>query len=404
MIGMAGFAASLMVIAVIISPCVYGKDLPDQREIQVQKLLKRLNKPALKSIKSGDGDIIDCVPITTQPALDHPLLKNHTIQMRPSFIPKGDHYTKKDAKAITQVWHQNGECPQNTVAIRRTTREEILRAKTIESFGKKTHQSTPGGHEHAIMDSGDGRFYGTQFAVNMWRPEVEVPSELSLAQTWLWSDSDDGLNTIEAGWQVYPGMYGDNNLRLFVYWTANGYQPGSESSGCYNHACSGFVQRSNRITVGGSLSPMSNYDGGQYSLPHAYLEGTYRRSNSLSGDNWWLMIRDELVGYWPGSLFNSLRNEAKRVQWGGEIVNMMTGGRHTDTDMGSGHFADEGFKKASYFRNIMTVDGANTLREPQRLSPWAAHGNCYNVKPGNGGTSFGNHFYFGGPGRNGNCP
>lgn len=82
----------------------------------------------------------------------------------------------------------------------------------------------------------------------------------------------------------------------------------------------------------------------------------------------------------------------------------MTGGRHTDTDMGSGHFADEGFKKASYFRNLMTVDGANTLREPQGLSPWAANGNCYNVKPGNGGTSWGTYFYFGGPGRNGNCP
>ena len=28
-----------------------------------------------------DGDIIDCVDIYMQPALDHPLLKNHTIQV-----------------------------------------------------------------------------------------------------------------------------------------------------------------------------------------------------------------------------------------------------------------------------------------------------------------------------------
>ncbi|EFH56358.1 hypothetical protein ARALYDRAFT_903841 [Arabidopsis lyrata subsp. lyrata] len=164
MVGMAGF-------------------LPDHWEIEVQNLLKRLNKPAVKSIK-----------------------------MRPSFIPKGNHSTntKKNAKAITQVWHKNGECPENTVAIRRTNKEEILRSKSIESFSKKTHQSSPGDHE-----------------------------------TWLWSESDNGLNTIEAGWQ------------------ANVYQ----GSGCYNHACSGFVQRSNRITVGGSLAPMSQYDGAQYSLP-----------------------------------------------------------------------------------------------------------------------------------------
>ncbi|WZZ28507.1 hypothetical protein YC2023_011908 [Brassica napus] len=156
--GMVGYTVALVVITVIASPCVYGKQLSDQQEIKVQRLLKRLNKPALKSIKSEDGDIIDCVPITKQPAFDHPLLKNHTIQMRPSFVPEGGStFTKKEAKAITQVWHKNGVCPNNTVPIRRTKKEDILRAKSIESFGKKrhksfgkgTHQSNPGeGHEN----------------------------------------------------------------------------------------------------------------------------------------------------------------------------------------------------------------------------------------------------------------
>ena len=31
--------------------------------------------------QSPDGDIIDCVDINKQPAFDHPLLKNHTIQV-----------------------------------------------------------------------------------------------------------------------------------------------------------------------------------------------------------------------------------------------------------------------------------------------------------------------------------
>lgn len=31
--------------------------------------------------QSPDGDIIDCVHISHQPAFDHPLLKNHTIQV-----------------------------------------------------------------------------------------------------------------------------------------------------------------------------------------------------------------------------------------------------------------------------------------------------------------------------------
>lgn len=69
--------------------------------------------------------------------------------MRPSFIPKvNSTYTKKEPKAITQIWLKNGECPENTVAIRRTEKEDILRGKSIESFGKKIHdQSNAGGHE-----------------------------------------------------------------------------------------------------------------------------------------------------------------------------------------------------------------------------------------------------------------
>lgn len=32
-------------------------------------------------IQSPDGDIIDCVHVSHQPAFDHPFLKNHTIQV-----------------------------------------------------------------------------------------------------------------------------------------------------------------------------------------------------------------------------------------------------------------------------------------------------------------------------------
>ncbi|KAG5554163.1 hypothetical protein RHGRI_011885 [Rhododendron griersonianum] len=40
--------------------------------------LKLLNKPAVKTIHTEYGDIIDCVDFYKQPAFDHPLLKNHT--------------------------------------------------------------------------------------------------------------------------------------------------------------------------------------------------------------------------------------------------------------------------------------------------------------------------------------
>ncbi|XP_013635179.1 PREDICTED: uncharacterized protein LOC106340890 [Brassica oleracea var. oleracea] len=397
--GMAGFTVALMMIGVIISPCLYGKEFSDHQEIKVQSLLKRLNKIALMSIKSEDGDIIDCVPIHNQPAFDHSLLRNHTIQMRPSFIPESTStYTKKKIKA-TQAWHKNGRCPKNTVPIRRIKKEDILRSKSIESFGKKTNPSIPEdntydpsrGHEYAVMNSMQGTYFGTKCTVNMWKPEVQVPDEFSLAQTWLVSGVGTTRNTIEAGLQVFPTIYGDNNLRLFVYWTADGYQ----STGCYNNACPGFVQRSNRLTVGGAFTTVSQYDGDQYELSILIWK---------DGENWWLQIGEELVGYWPGQLFNSLGNGATIVQWGGEIINSETDGKHTSTNMGSGHFADEGFKKASYFRNLMTIDGTNTLTEPQGVYPSTGHDNCYNIKAGDVGTSWGVNFFYGGPGQNERCP
>ncbi|KAM7528636.1 hypothetical protein LguiB_032046 [Lonicera macranthoides] len=66
-----------------------------QAEAEVQKHLNRLNKPAIKSIQSPDGDIIDCVHISHQPALDHPFLKDHKIQMRPSYHPEGLYEMRK---------------------------------------------------------------------------------------------------------------------------------------------------------------------------------------------------------------------------------------------------------------------------------------------------------------------
>jgi hypothetical protein len=38
--------------------------------------------------QSLDGDLIDCVLSTSQPAFDHPLLKNHTIEVCFKLSPK----------------------------------------------------------------------------------------------------------------------------------------------------------------------------------------------------------------------------------------------------------------------------------------------------------------------------
>ncbi|RWW08394.1 hypothetical protein BHE74_00043072 [Ensete ventricosum] len=224
----------------------------------------------------------------------------------------------------------NGRCPEDTIPIRRTTREDMLRASSVKRYGRKKHRS--------------------------------LPYPLSV--------DPDLLN--ESGHQ------------------SDAYQ----ATGCYNLLCSGFIQINNEIAMGASISPISDYDGSQYDISIlVWKEG-----------NWWMQFgSDYVLGYWPSFLFSYLEDSATMIEWGGEVVNSEPDGEHTSTEMGSGHFPEEGFSKASYFRNIQIVDGSNNLRAPEGVGAFTEQSNCYDVQNGNN-NAWGQYFYYGGPGRNSNCP
>lgn len=389
----------------------------EQRRRQVRSLLRRLNKPAVATIESPDGDTIDCVDISKQPAFDHPSLKNHTIQMMPSCHPQqGGLYNKSNDvahSALTQTWHQNGKCPENTVPIRRTREEDVL--DIVQRYGRKKWPSSwsndPNrydddvpdaasvlrGHQHAIASApGDDNYYGTQATFNLWEPTVERNQGFSLAQLWITSGSyaNNDLNTIEAGWQVYPGLYKDSHTRLFVYWTRDAYN----TTGCYNLICSGFVQTSNQIAIGASnsyFSPVSIYGGSQYDI-------TILVWKDPKQGNWWLQVGGQDLGYWPSSIFSKLSGSAASVDWGGEVASSPDAGQ-TSTQMGSGHFPDEGFSKASYIKNIQLVDSTNSLKSASGVKLTAKWPMCYNVQNGTS-ADWGTYIFYGGPGKNPNCP
>ncbi|CAL4990958.1 unnamed protein product [Urochloa decumbens] len=381
-------------------------DTDGQRRRQVQSLLRRLNKPSLASIQSPDGDIIDCVHISKQPAFDHPLLKNHTIQMRPSYHP-GGLYDELNftTRPITQIWHQNGsKCPENTIPIRRTKEEDVLRTSSIKMYGKKTPGSIPKfvsidypdasatiGHLHAVASaSGDNNYYGTKTTINLWQPTIEG-NGFSLAQLWITGGSYQGndLNTIEAGWQVYPGQYHDSNTRLFIYWTRDAYH----QTGCYNLNCPGFIQTNNQIAIGSSISPVSLFGGPQHDIDILIWKDP-------KGGNWWLQVGSDVLGYWPSSIFSYLSDSASTIQWGGEVYSPDAG--QTSTQMGSGHFPEEGFSKASYIKNIQVVDSSNSLKLPNGVGLIAERPSCYSVQNGSS-SDWGTYIFYGGPGRSPNC-
>ncbi|KAA8520314.1 hypothetical protein F0562_014570 [Nyssa sinensis] len=400
----------------VVPLCYGGRFIPShlqKQNLEVQQYLNRLNKPPLKSIQSPDGDIIDCVHISHQPAFEHPLLKNHTIKMRPNYHPEGLFDEKKVSnskshnitKPITQLWHLNGRCPEGTIPIRRTSREDILRASSVKSFGKKNRTSpqprsaepdliNQSGHQHAIAYVEGDKYYGTKATMNVWEPRIQQPNEFSLSQLWILGGYfGQDLNSIEAGWQVSPDLYGDHNTRLFTYWTSDAYQ----ATGCYNLLCSGFTQINNDIAIGATIYPVSGYHGSQYDISILVWKDPEE-------GNWWLQFgNDYVLGYWPAALFSYLTDSASMIEWGGEVVNSDADGQHTTTQMGSGHFPNEGFGKASYFRNIQIVDGSNNLRPAQDINTFTEQSNCYDVKTGRDG-GWGNYFYYGGPGRNPNCP
>ncbi|XVF30963.1 hypothetical protein REPUB_Repub16aG0104500 [Reevesia pubescens] len=398
----------------------YYKQVSSLRLERIQKHLENINKPAIITIQSPDGDIIDCVHKRKQPALDHPLLKNHKIQKVPSEMPKRkmlkedelrDSRSKKGSvKDAWQMWHRNGtRCPKGTVPIRRSRMHDVLRAKSLFDFGKKqgglinpTHRAdapnviTSNGHEHAIAYTGTSReVYGAKATINVWDPTIQQVNEFSLSQIWIISGSFDGfdLNSIEAGWQVSPELYGDSRPRLFTYWTTDSYQ----TTGCYNLLCSGFVQTNNRIAIGAAISPVSQYDANQYDI-------TILIWKDPKLGNWWMEFGDNtLVGYWPAELFTHLADHATRVEWGGEVVNSRANGEHTSTQMGSGHFAEDGYRKSSYFRNLEVVDADNSLTSVHDISILAENSNCYNIKSSYN-NEWGTYFYYGGPGNNPRCP
>ncbi|KAL5220758.1 hypothetical protein ABZP36_025471 [Zizania latifolia] len=411
-----------------------GEEL--RRYRRVQALLRRLNKPSLRTIQSPDGDLIDCVAAHLQLAFDHPRLRGQRplvmlhicidrslqpsaallfvmsctraqqvddgdaseLSQDPPERPRGHRRRPNDtADAGVQLWAASGEsCPEGSVPIRRTTEADVLRASSVRRFGRAPtarvrRDSVSGGHEHAVGYVAGDEYYGAKASINVWAPKVSTPSEFSLSQIWVIAGSfGNDLNTIEAGWQVSPQLYGDNSPRFFTYWTTDAYQ----MTGCYNLLCSGFVQTNSKIAMGAAISPTSGYKGGQFDISLLVWKDP-------NHGNWWLEFGSgELVGYWPSFLFSHLASHASMVQFGGEVVNTRAdAGAHTATQMGSGHFAGEGFGKASYFRNLEVVDWDNSLVPLTGFHVTADHPSCYDIQ-GGVNTVWGNYFYYGGPGKN----
>ncbi|XP_047333159.1 uncharacterized protein LOC124936691 [Impatiens glandulifera] len=190
-------------------------------------------KGTLKTIKSDNGDVIDCIDIYKQIAFDNPLIKSLQLNLYLDKQMKIDNSLPENK--LVQGWHRNGKCPFQTVPILRTLKNQF---KSFQPFPAIKYADFKK-HEHAAVWNKKGEYHGTSAKFSVSNPRTEK-NDFSLSQLWLASGLNTlKLNSIEAGW------------------TRDSYG----KTGCYNLRCPGFVQTSQTFALGSPLElPISTHD------------------------------------------------------------------------------------------------------------------------------------------------
>jgi hypothetical protein len=279
--------------------------------------------------------------------------------------------------------------------MRRVTLEEVTRFENLQRFFRKGGRDkghprlTPRpaadaaihryAHAYQIVNNNGG-----SSRLNLWSP-VPTPHNFSLSQHWYAGGSGGGLQTVEAGWQVYPDKYNTSKAVLFIYWTADGYR----NTGNYNLDKPAFVQTDHSWVLGGTFDKYSTPGGEQ-------REFCVHWQRDTSNGNWWLFLQGSgnltPIGYYPRSLFGNgqMANFATDIDYGGEVTGAVSG------QMGSGQFASTGWQHAAYQRTIFYFPTGGS-------SAWATltgsdTPTCYTIDVhNNAGGDWGTYFFFGGP-------
>lgn len=92
----------------------------------------------------------------------------------------------------------------------------------------------------------------------------------------------------------------------------------------------------------------------------------------LETKNWWLNLQDEMLGYFPASLFSDL-NYVREVGWGGRTSTSLSS---PSPPMGSGVFPDNVYNHASYFTHV-----SFQINSTERLEPETYTVKTFNDKP-----------------------
>ncbi|KAI8569388.1 hypothetical protein RHMOL_Rhmol02G0274900 [Rhododendron molle] len=188
------------------------RDLLEREDQELEKQLKLMNKPAVKTIKTQYGDIYDCVDFYKQPAFDHPLLKNHSFhfEMKPTSLPKRkrDQVSSEDKEPI-HIGLIGGGCPVGTVPIRRVTKEDLIRernASKVMSFADNT-LGAHAGQSHCFNTRCPGFVHvRSDIPLDLVYPQISIPGK-AVYEVQLYIDRD----LANGNWWL---LVGDDNTQV----------------------------------------------------------------------------------------------------------------------------------------------------------------------------------------------
>ncbi|TKY56706.1 hypothetical protein E2542_SST21152 [Spatholobus suberectus] len=334
------------------------------------------------------GDIIDCIDIYKQLAFDHPLLKSHKLQRKPSFQKSNEKTSMKNLPARPIFGLGKDQCPIGTVPIQRITKDDLIRGKSLLNNHIMT-QGIPGHHFAEVhLLSFYGPYYGVNGKNSIYSPRVERKDQITASHLWVQNGPIDANNNIMVGWHVAPQLYGDDGTYFYSSWSDK-----FKKTGCYNMLCPGFVQTHKGYYLGARIDNTSIYGG-------TMIEVAISISQDRVTKNWWLNIGNENIGYYPTTLFSNMTS-ADQVGWGGRTS---TPPDTPSPQMGSGYFPDDNFVHACYFRFVSFQNASRQDYGPKdyQAETFTDRPDCFGVEYyGNQGREVGYSLQFGGPG--GNC-
>ncbi|RZC54618.1 hypothetical protein C5167_013457 [Papaver somniferum] len=379
--------SNLVIVLVLLNLYLknYGVEggISKEEDMELDKKLKILNKPPVKSIKTTLGNTYDCINIYKQPAFDHPLLRNHKIQMKPNVIQGKEIDGPTSSMVSSVIRFKIDGCPSGTVPIRRTTKEDLVNAKRVSN--QIVHR-----HYVSAQPVAEKLYYGGRASISVATPIVG-PNQLSTGQIWIQNGPAEELNSIEFGWAVYPNLFGDNATHVFGLWTADGFK----ETGCYNMLCPGFIQIHPTYTFGEHLI------GGTYGGEQFTFDFSVHR-DPKSG-NWWFIngVENTNIGYWPKELFTHLENDASVISYGG-----IAGGDIGDSFPPMGHehlpISDPKYTTCITDMKVSEKHGIFLDFDTSKVQLTRnAKASCYDLIFYGKDTMYGIMMFFGGPG--GNC-